>query len=153
MDMNGERATDGVTDEPDDDPRNLRTGIAEPDRRLERDEGVTADERAALERVRTFGWLLDDAVPVPGTDYRVGLDPVLGILPVAGDAIAALLSLYPVVEAYRLGVERRSLARMLALVAVDAGVGSVPVLGTLFDAFWTANEWNVRTIERHVERG
>ena len=54
-------------------------------------------------------------------------------------------------EAHRLGIPPKPLARMLTLVLVDAGAGSVPVLGTAFDALWTANQWHVRTIERHVE--
>lgn len=109
------------------------------------------DEEAALRRVRFLARLLDDAVAVPGTSYRVGLDPILGILPGAGDSVTAALSLYPVVEAVRLGASKEIVAKMLALVAVDLTVGSIPVLGTVFDAFWKANEWNVRTIERLVE--
>ena len=150
--MDGESATDGPAAEPTDDPTSLGdAGLSKSDRPADRERGLTADEAATLERVRVFGWLLDDAIPIPGTDYRIGLDPVISVVPVAGDLVAALLSLYPVVEAYRLGVERKTLAKMLALVAVDAGVGSVPVLGSVFDAVWKANEWNVRTIERHVE--
>lgn len=106
---------------------------------------------AALERVRLVAHLLDEAVRIPGTDFRVGLDPILGILPGAGDAVAAALSLYPVAEAYRLGAPTETLVKMLALVAADFTVGSVPVLGTIFDAFWKANEWNVRIIEDLVE--
>lgn len=111
----------------------------------------TGDEEAALRRVRFLANLLDEAVEVPGTDYRVGLDPILGILPGAGDTVAAALSLYPVVEAVRLGASKGTVAKMLALVAVDFTVGSVPVLGTVFDAVWKANEWNVRALERLVE--
>jgi hypothetical protein len=110
----------------------------------------TPREERALRRVRAAGRVLDDAVRVPGTDFRVGLDPLLGALPGAGDAVAAGLSMYPVVEAYRLGASRRTLARMFALVAIDAAGGSVPVLGVVFDALWKANEWNARTLERHV---
>lgn len=147
--MDGEHATDVVPNDSTDSPTSLGDeGFSTP----EPVEGKpTADEEAALERARAVGWLLDDAIPVPGTDYRIGFDPVLGVVPVAGDLVAALLSLYPVFEAYRLGVERKALARMLALVAVDLGVGSVPVLGSVFDAVWKANEWNVRTLERHIE--
>jgi hypothetical protein len=111
---------------------------------------LSAREEAALRRVRRMSRLLDEAIRVPGTDVRVGLDPILGIAPVGGDAIAAVVSLYPAVEAYRLGASKGTLAKMLALVAVDAVVGSVPVVGTLFDAFWKANSWNRRTLERHV---
>ena len=93
---------------------------------------------------------MDDAFRVPGTEFRIGLDPILGILPVVGDGVATLFSLYVVAEAAVAGVPQRTLLRMLAVVAVDTVVGSVPVLGPVFDAAWKANRWNVRTLERHV---
>ena len=118
--------------------------------------GHTTDQEAtavdpALKRAKTVSHLLDDAVRVPGTDIRFGLDPVVGILPVGGDLVAAIASLYIVFEAFRAGVPRRLLGKMLALVAVDFVVGSVPVLGVVFDAFWKANEWNVSMLESYVE--
>lgn len=113
---------------------------------------LSASETAALRRVRSLSTLLDSAIRIPGTNYRVGLDPILGVLPVAGDAVAAALSLYPVAEAYRLGAPKRTLLWMLGLVAVDAVIGSVPLVGGVFDALWKANEWNRRTLERHVLR-
>lgn len=106
----------------------------------------------AVERANAVADLLDEAVTVPGTEYQVGLDPILGILPVGGDAVSAAASMYVVAEAANAGVPPETLARMVALVGVDAVVGSVPVLGTLFDAAWKANKWNVATLERHVER-
>jgi len=114
------------------------------------DASLTEGEAATLQRVRTVARLLDEAVRIPGTEFRIGLDPVLSVLPVAGDAVGAVLSLYPVMEGYRLGVPKRPLAAMLGLIAVDAVVGSVPVLGTVVDALWKANEWNCRLIERHL---
>jgi len=115
-------------------------------------EHLTASEAAALGRVRRVSRLLDSAVRVPGTEMRFGLDPVLGLLPVAGDAVAAVISLYPVVEAYRLGAPKRTLATMLAVVAVDAVAGSIPLLGSVFDAVWKGNEWNARLLARHLRR-
>jgi hypothetical protein len=103
-----------------------------------------------LRRVEAVAYLMDDAFGVPGTDVRFGLDPVMGILPVAGDGVAALFSLYIVVEAAVAGVPPATLARMLAIVAVDTVVGSVPLLGPVFDAVWKANVWNVATLERHL---
>lgn len=108
-------------------------------------------EEAALKRVKLLARLMDDAVEVPGTNFRVGLDPILGILPGAGDAVSALISLYPVVEAYRLGASKTTLLKMLSLVGIDFVTGSVPVLGTIVDAIWKANEWNVNIIEKLVE--
>jgi len=106
---------------------------------------------AALERARGVATLLDTAVEIPVVNYRVGLDPILGILPVAGDTVAAALSLYVVFEAVRAGVPLRTVAVMVTLVGIDYVCGSVPVLGTLFDAVWKANVWNVRLFERHVD--
>ena len=111
------------------------------------------DERShpAVRRSRTVSTLMDEAVRLPGTGYRVGIDPLLGLVPFGGDTVAFVLSLYPIVEAARLGLPRSTLARMFVNVGVDFLVGSVPVLGTLFDAVWKANERNVRLMERHLE--
>lgn len=103
-----------------------------------------------LRRARTLSHLLDDAWRIPGTDARVGLDPLVGVVPVGGDAVAAAVSLYVVLEAWRLDASRLTLARMLANVAIDATGGSVPVLGTLFDAEFKANQRNVELLEAEV---
>lgn len=104
-----------------------------------------------LARSRAVATLMDDAVRVPGTSVRVGIDPIVGVLPVAGDLLMALLSLYIVVEGLRLGVGARTAFRMVVNVALDVVVGSVPFVGDLFDAVWKANQRNVALIERHVE--
>jgi hypothetical protein len=119
---------------------------------LSDDPTPTSPRRLGLERARTASRLLDDAFRIPYTNRRVGVDPLLGLLPVAGDAVAALASLYVVFEAYRAGVPGRTLTTMLLLIAVDTAAGSLPVVGTLFDAFWKANRWNVSLFEKHVER-
>jgi hypothetical protein len=113
----------------------------------------TERERAALRRSRSVARLLDDAVRVPGTQRRVGLDAMLGLLPLGGDAIGALLSLYVVVEAYRIDVPRGLLLRMLWNVFVDFVGGIVPIAGDLFDAVWKANVRNVELLESYVEDG
>lgn len=111
---------------------------------------LSGDVESTLERVQWVGDLLDEAVPVPGTDYRIGLDPLLGIVPVGGDAIATVIGLYIVGEAARIGVSRSTLALMIGLIAVDAVIGSIPILGTVFDAVWKSNKWNVRLLEREL---
>lgn len=115
------------------------------------DELFPKDDKATLERVRRVSNLLDEAITVPGTNYRIGLDPLVGILPVAGDSVTTVISLYIIGEAARAGVSRSTLATMLGLVAVDAVVGSIPVLGTIFDAVWKANKWNVGLLERELD--
>lgn len=113
-------------------------------------EALDRADEATLRRVRTVAGLMDEAVRVPGTSFRVGLDPILGVVPGAGDAVAAGVSLYIVAEAANLGVPLTTIVRMLANVAVDSVGGSVPVVGVLFDAYWKANKWNVATIEEFL---
>ncbi|MGA9402634.1 DUF4112 domain-containing protein [Haladaptatus sp.] len=113
-------------------------------------ENLPRYKRKSIERVRTVSDLLDEAFRVPGTNFRVGIDPILGLLPVGGDAASAIISLYIALEGYRLDVPRHVLARMLANVAIDAFGGAVPVLGSVFDATWKANRKNRELLEKHV---
>ncbi len=93
--------------------------------------------------------LLDDGFRVPGTEYRVGLDGIIGLLfPAAGDALSAVSALSLFYLAYQRGVPYRVLARMLLNVGLDALIGAVPVLGDLFDFAWKANRRNLILIER-----
>ena len=102
-------------------------------------------DKAALHRMEVVAHALDESVQVPGTNASVGLDPILGAVPVVGDLVSAGLSLYIIVEAANLGVSYTTLLRMIANIAIDTVGGSVPYLGTLFDAFWKANVRNIET--------
>lgn len=95
--------------------------------------------------------LLDDAIRVPGTDRRVGIDPIVGVLPVAGDAVMAAFSGYVVAEAIRLDVPRETVLRMVWNVLVDFFGGSIPVIGDLFDAAFKANVRNVELLEEALD--
>jgi hypothetical protein len=95
-------------------------------------------------------FLLDQAVRVPGTRWRVGLDPIIGLLPGGGDALGALLSAGVVLAAARHGVPRIVLARMVFNIGVDALIGAVPLAGDLFDFAWKANTRNLRLLEAHA---
>lgn len=110
-------------------------------------------DRAAVGRMRFVARVLDDSVRIPGTGVRIGLDPLLGLLPVAGDAVSGVLSLYIVAESARLGVSYRALARMLAHIGIDVAGGSIPVVGDLFDAAWKANTRNVSLALADLARG
>jgi hypothetical protein len=111
----------------------------------------TLDPRS-LERLRWLGNLLDNSIRVPGTNFRFGLDTIIGLVPGIGDLAGGALSLYIIVEAARLGVPRPLLLRMGYNVAVDALVGAVPVLGDLFDAGFKANLRNLALVQRHADR-
>lgn len=94
--------------------------------------------------------LLDSAVPIPGTRLRVGLDPLLGLMfPAVGDAVSGAASLGILCLAVQYRVPKRIVGRMLFNVAVDTAVGSVPVVGDVFDFIWKANDRNLALLMEH----
>jgi hypothetical protein len=105
------------------------------------------DPSRRLKRLRALSWLLDRSIPIGR--WRIGLDPILGMIPAVGDWVGAVLSLYIVYQAARLGIPARHLARMGGNILLEALVGTVPLLGDLFDFAWQANSRNVTLIERH----
>lgn len=100
-----------------------------------------------LTQARAIARVLDSAIAIPGTRFRVGLDPILGLVPGVGDLISAAMSGYIVLVGIRAGASRATIARMIANVAIDTVVGSVPVIGDLFDAGWKSNRKNLELIE------
>jgi hypothetical protein len=106
---------------------------------------------AILKRLRTLTNVLDNAIPIPGTPYRVGLDPLLGLIPAGGDIAGAALSAYIVVSAAKLGLPRESLVRMVLNILLEVVVGTVPVLGDLFDVAWKANVKNMELLDIHMK--
>jgi hypothetical protein len=107
----------------------------------------SADADRRLSRLRALAWFLDRSIPVGR--WRVGVDPIIGLLPGAGDWIGALLSTYVLYEGARLGVSAGVLSRMAGNILVETIFGAVPVLGDLFDFAWKANARNLALIERH----
>ena len=105
---------------------------------------------STLRRVRRVSYLLDNAIPIPGTGYRIGLDPIIGLLPGGGDFLGTIISSYIVVEAARLGVSRSTLVEMVLNILLETVAGSVPVLGDLVDAAWKANVKNVELLEKEL---
>jgi hypothetical protein len=104
-----------------------------------------------LARARALTRLLDSAARVPGTSFRVGLDPVLGLVPGLGDVAGAALSSYVVILASQLGAPTTVIVRMLGNVVIDTVGGTVPFVGDLFDAGWKSNTRNLALLERHIE--
>jgi hypothetical protein len=104
-----------------------------------------------LENARLLARLLDDVIPIPGTSYRIGIDPVLGLLPGIGDVLGAALSTWILLLASRLGAPPIVLARMGVNLALDTLLGLVPFAGDLFDAGWKANARNLRLLEAWLD--
>ena len=113
-------------------------------------EGRSVEVANRTRRVRVLGKLLDNSIPIPGTPWKVGLDPIIGLIPGVGDFVGALMSGYIVLEAARADIPTATLVRMLINVGIDTLVGAVPALGDVFDAAWKANTKNVALLERHL---
>jgi hypothetical protein len=111
------------------------------------DGGFEHDADRRLRRLRGVSWFLDRSIPIGR--WRIGVDPLIGIIPGAGDWIGALLSLYVFYEGARLGMSSAVLTRMAGNILIETIVGAVPVLGDMFDFVWQANTRNVALIERH----
>jgi hypothetical protein len=108
------------------------------------------DHQRRLEGLRKLQYLLDQAFRVPGTNMRFGWDPIVGLVPWAGDLITALLSCAIIVQAHHMRIPRVVQLRMLLNVAIDVVVGVVPVIGDVADAFWKSNTRNFVLLERHA---
>lgn len=109
-------------------------------------------EFQTLRRLQRLAGFMDSALRVPGTRWRIGADALVGLLPGIGDSATALVSLYLVAEAWRLGATTGTKARMLGNVAVDLIVGSVPLVGDVFDVGFRANRRNVNLLQRELEQ-
>lgn len=98
--------------------------------------------------VEWLAYILDSAIPIPGTKFRIGLDPILGLLPGAGDAVGGALSLGVIFLALQHRVPMWVIARMVANVAIDAAVGGIPIVGDLLDFGLKANQRNLNILKR-----
>jgi len=126
-----------------------------PKGKLTRLRSLTPAQEQRLAGLRRIAELLDNAFVVPGTSYRVGLDPIIGLIPGFGDLVSPLFAIGMLLQARDLGIPRVVQMRMLINVAIDAVIGVVPVAGDLFDFAWKANEKNMALLELHAreERG
>jgi hypothetical protein len=93
---------------------------------------------------------MDSAFRIPGLGVRVGLDPLIGLIPGLGDALSSFISLYLVASANRLGLPRITLLRMTLNLLLDVTIGSLPLVGDVFDVYWKANMRNMQLLRRHL---
>ena len=114
--------------------------------------GPERDRSRSLAEVEALAWLLDNSIPVPGTGRRFGVDAVVGLVPVIGDAVSAVLGLFVVWRASRMGLPRIVVMRMLVVSAIDLVIGSIPVIGDAFDLWFKASSRNLVLLRRHLER-
>ena len=128
--------------------------MEQPDklRRMTAELPLGTDPHSVRRRVESLEQLLEGMFEVPVLGRRIGLDAVLGLVPVAGDAITAVLGLYLVWEARNLGMPRWQLWRMAGNVGIDTLVGAVPVAGDLFDLLYRSNTKNLKIIRKHLDK-
>jgi len=112
---------------------------------------MSSGQSQRLEALRKASQLLDSAFVVPGTSYRIGLDPILGLVPGLGDLVSPLFAIGILWQARDLAIPRVVQLRMIVNVAIDALLGAVPVMGDLFDFAWKANNMNLALLERHAQ--
>lgn len=129
------------------DPRTARFDPAFLDRLP-----IGRDPASVRARVEALERLLERSFVIPGINRPVGLDAIIGLVPVIGDGIAALLGSWLVWEARNLGLSRWQLARMMGNVGFDALLGLVPLVGDAADLLFRSNTRNLRIIRRHLDR-
>ena len=114
--------------------------------------GASRAERfhAAERRIGRVTRLLDELVSVPGTPIKVGLDPLVGVIPVVGDAVAAGVGAWVIAEAARFGIPRVVLGRMVLNLLIDLGVGAIPLIGDVYDVLFRSNTRNLALFRRHA---
>ena len=123
-------------------PKYIIPEVIEPDEKLPRD----------LVALRKFAFVMDLALPIPGTRERIGLDGGLGFFPGIGDAIAALLSSWILIGALRHRVPLLQVTRMLMNILVDLAIGEIPIVGGIFHIFFKENVTNLRLLMRYRDR-
>lgn len=104
-----------------------------------------------LNRIRRISRLMDTAIRIPGTGFRIGLDPILGLVPGAGDLIATAVSGYILYLAARYRLPGHVFRRMVFNIALEAVVGTVPLIGDIFDAYYKSNIRNVALLEQYLQ--
>lgn len=110
-------------------------------------------ERPGIQFAEKIAKLMDARFQIPGTRMRFGLDPVLGLVPVLGDLAGFAVSGALILYMLRFGASRKVIALMVLNATLDATIGSIPVLGWVFDAYYKANQRNIRLLKEHYHEG
>jgi hypothetical protein len=111
---------------------------------------MTPGQERRLDALRGVSQLLDSAFAIPGTSYRIGLDPIVGLVPWLGDLVSPIFTIAILWQARDLGLPRIVQIRMLINAAIDTLVGMIPLAGDLFDFAWKSNQMNMALLERYA---
>jgi len=113
---------------------------------------IGRDPASVRRRLEAMELLLERAFTVPGTNMRVGLDAIIGLVPVLGDLVTTAMGAWMVWEARNLGMSKFHVARMAGNVGVDTLVGAIPLVGDLFDFAFRSNTRNLRILKRWLDK-
>ena len=113
------------------------------------DEQKELNEEKLL-RLKRLSHNLDEAITIPGTERKIGIDPIIGLIPGGGDLIGGALSIYIMHAGIRMGMPRSVIIRMFGNIALEFIIGCIPIIGDLFDAMWKSNQRNVKLIEDSI---
>lgn len=111
----------------------------------------TTERLATLNRIRKLSRLMDASIRIPGIGFKIGLDPIIGLVPGAGDLIDTAFSAYLIYLATRFHLPGSILKWMVFNIALEAVVGTVPLIGDIFDAFYKSNIRNLKLLEDHLQ--
>lgn len=110
------------------------------------------DPAALRKRVETLEIILERSFVIPGINRPVGLDAIVGLIPVVGDVIAAAMGAYLIWDARNLGMPKWKIWRMIGNLGIDTTLGAIPLVGDAFDLFFRSNTRNLRIIKRHLDK-
>ena len=110
------------------------------------------DPQSVRKRIEAMEQLLERSLVIPGTNIPVGLDSIVGLVPVIGDFITAAMGAYIVWEARNLGIPKWKLWRMAGNIAIDSAIGAVPLVGDAFDLAFRSNSRNLKIVRKHLDK-
>lgn len=116
---------------------------------------MTYDENEILEekliRLRQLSKNLDESFTIPGTKIKFGIDALIGLVPVGGDLVSGLFSLYILRSAIKMKLPKGAIFSILFNIVIDTTIGAIPVIGDIFDIFWKSNKRNLNIIDKYFE--
>ena len=105
-----------------------------------------------LLRLKLLSNRLDEIITIPGTKYKIGIDPIIGTIPIIGDLLGSIISIYILYSGSKMGLSSRIIAKMSLNIGFDFVLGLIPIIGDIFDMGWKANKRNVKLIENNINK-
>ena len=105
-----------------------------------------------LLRLKLLSNRLDEIITIPGTKYKIGSDPIIGAIPVIGDLLGSIISIYILYSGSKMGLSTKIISKMCLNIGIDFVFGLIPIIGDIFDIGWKANKRNVKLIENNINK-